>query len=455
MADQTETAGTPSPATAAQSVGAQPVGFKGWYAVVMMAVVVMLAQVDRNIISLMVQPIKRDLDLSDTQISLLLGIAFTIPYAIAGPPMSRVADGSWRKAVIAGSLAVWSLATGLHTLAQGFWSFFASRAAIGAAESASAPASFSMVADAVEPRHLPRAYALFIAGRLGGGALSLMLGGLLLRYLAGYESIAIPGFGQVHSWQLLFALVGLPGLLLALVIALTVPNPRRQSGPGPQKYPVREVFGFVRDQRGMHLPLLGAVLVGSIQSYGAIAWTPAFYERTYGWTPATAGTLLGMVGLISATGGLFLGARVAEWFALRRDDANLRVMCFSHLFAVPFMVLGPLMPNPWLALSLGAVGGVIGTMGGPAYNAALQLSTPNAMRSQVNAMYLFTMGAIGGAIGPTLIPLITDFVAGSEADLRYVLVGVRLLLGPLDAFLIWKAIAPYARAYRARRVAGE
>ncbi len=414
-----------------------------------------LGQIDAGVLSLLVQPIKRDLSLSDTQISLLLGIAFTIPYAIAGPPMSRIADGGWRKAVIAGSLAVWSLATGLCTLAQSFWAFFASRAAIGAAESASAPASFSMVADAVEPRHLPRAYALFIAGRLGGGALSLMLGGWLLGYLAGFDTVTIPGFGPVHSWQMLFAMVGAPGLLLALVIALTVPNPSRQSGPGPQKYPVREVFGFVRTNGSMHLPLLGAVLVGSIQCYGSIAWTPAFYERTYGWTPATAGPLLGMVGLVSAAGGLFIGARIAEWLALRRDDANLRVMCFSHLFAVPFMVLSPLMPSPWLALGVGAVGGVIGTMGGPAYNSALQLSTPNAMRSQVNAMYLFTMGAIGGAIGPTLIALITDFVAGSEADLRYVLVGTRLALGPLDAFLIWKAVAPYARAYRARRAAGE
>jgi hypothetical protein len=125
------------------------------------------------------------------------------------------------------------------------------------------------------------------------------------------------------------------------------------------------------------------------------------------------------------------------------------------VISIPFLVAAPLMPTPWMALLCGAFGGATGSMGGPGYNSALQVSTPNAMRGQINALYLFVIAAIGGALGPLCVALLTDFVAGSEKDLRYVLSGFRALLGPLDAFLIWLALRPYAKAVQARVAAGD
>jgi MFS family permease len=429
-------------------------GAGGWYTVFVLAFVAMFAQIDRGVISLVVQPMKRDLGLSDTEVSLLIGFAFTFFYACVGPPVSRISDRGVRKTVIAASLSIWSIGTALCGLAQSFWSFFAARAIVGGAESGSSPASLSMMADVVPREKLPRAVAVYKSGVMGGMALSMVFGGLLLGMLANVPSVELPGIGHIHNWHLVFVIVGLPGLLVAALIMLTVPEPRRKGGKKPGGYPIREVFGFLKANGRMHVPLLLGVLIMSMQSFGIQAWGPAFYERTYGWGPATAGPLIGLTGLASSLIGLFVGAKFCEILGKRHDDANLRVLFYAQIFSIPLVAIAPMMPSPWLALACTAGGGVIAGMGGPAYNAALQLSTPNEMRAQMNALYLFTIAAIGGGLGPLLVALLTDFVAQNEAALRYVLVGFRLVLGPLDAILIWMAIRPYGQAYRARLAEG-
>ena len=428
---------------------------EGWYTVFMLSIVVMLAQIDKNIISLMVQPMKRDLGLSDTEVGLLTGIAFSFTYAVVGPPVSRIADRGFRKTVVASSLTIWSFATSMCGLAQTFWQLFLGRAVIGGAESASSPASLSMIADVIPRNKLPLAYAIYNTGFMGGGALALIIGGILLGVFSNVAPFHVPGIGIIRDWQLVFMILGLPGLLVAAIILFTVPEPQARRGHKQGGYPLREVFGYIWANRAMHGPMLAGVLLNSIQAFGTVAWIPAFYERTYGWGPSVAGPMLGTVNIIAALLGLFGGAWLAEWLGKRRDDANLRMLFLANFVSIPFIVAGPLMPTPWLALGVGAVGGAIGAMGGAGYNSALQVSTPNAMRGQINALYLFCIAAIGGGLGPLLIGFITDTFARSEADLRYVLVWTRLILAPLDAYLIWLAVRPYGKAHRARIEAGD
>jgi MFS family permease len=438
-----------------QSAGDEKAGRLGWYTVAMMALVVMLAQIDRNIISLMVQPMKRDLGLSDTQVGLLTGLAFSITYAMIGPPVSRIADRGFRKPVVALSLGIWSVATSACGMAQNFWQFFVGRAVIGGAESASSPAALSMIADLIPRNKLPRAYAIYNMGFMAGGALALTLGGLLLRYLAGMKPIELAGIGVIRDWQLVWVIIGLPGVLIALLIAFTVPEPQRRASHKAQGYPLREVLAFILANRRMHVPLIAGILLNSIQTFGAVAWVPAFYERTYGWGPAVAGPILGPINMAASVAGLVGGAWLTEWLGKRRNDANLLVLFLANALSIPFVVLQPLMPTPWLAVGMGVLFGSIGAMGGAGYNSALQVSTPNAMRGQINALYLFIIAAVGGTLGPLLIGLLTDYVAGAEEDLRYVLLWFRLVLAPLDAFLIWLAIRPYGGAVQARNDAGD
>ena len=444
--DSAPAAGAP-PATAP----ATPPSFRaGWYTVWATAAVAVLSQVDRGILALFVQPMKRDFGLSDTEVSILLGFAFTAFYVVGGPPLSRLADNGVRKTVISGCLATWSVATAACGIAQNFWAFFAARAVIGGTEAGCGPASMSMISDAVPRRRLPLAYAIYNSGFLGGQALSLVIGGVLIGLLAGVAPIHIAGIGTIFNWQLVFIMLGIPGIVIAGLFLITVREPPRRGTTRPKGYPLREVVGFVVANRAYHLPFLTAALLATFQVYGLIAWTPAFFERTYGWGPATIGPLLGVVTLVTQTIGLFAGARLAEVLGRRYDDANMRVYFLAFTLGLPFGVIGPLMPTPWMALGCFAFGYLLSAMASPVFSAALQVTTPNEMRSQVTALYFIVANAIAGSLGPTVIALLTDFVAGSEAHLRYVLSGYRLVLGPLAAVFMWKTLRPYARLYRER-----
>jgi MFS family permease len=423
----------------------------GWYIVFMTGLVAIMSQVDRGVLALFVQPIKRDFHLSDTEVSILLGFAFTFFYVVGGPPLSRMADRGIRRNVIAGCLAVWSVATALCCIAQNFWGYFVARAVVGSTEAGCGPASMSMIADAV-PRHkLPLAFAIYNSGFIGGGALSLVIGGVLLGLLADVPPIPVAGLGVIYNWQLVFLFLGVPGLLIALWFRLTVPEPARRGVVKKGGYSMKEVGGFIVSERAMHFPFITASLLISFQLYGLQAWMPAFFERTYGWGPAQAGPMLGLFALVSAVIGLFLGARLCVVLGRRYDDAHMRVYFISQSLGIPFGLVAPLMPNPWLSLLFSALAGMCGSMASPAYSSLIQLTTPNAMRSQVTALYFILANAIAGTLGPTLVALATDFIAQSEKDLRYVMVGFRLILGPLGAFFMYKSIAPYRDLFRKLR----
>ncbi len=422
----------------------------GWYTVWMTAIVAVMSQVDRGILALFVQPMKRDFGLTDTQVSFLLGFAFTLFYVVGGPPLSRIADNGVRKTVISGCLAVWSVATAWCGIAQNFWGFFLGRAIIGGTESGCGPASMSMIADAIPRRRLPLAFAIYNGGFMGGQALSLVIGGVLIGLLANVQPLHIAGIGTIHNWQLVFVILGVPGLLIAALFAITVPEPVRRGGTRPKGYPLRDVIGFIVRERAYHLPFLGAAVLATFQIYGLVAWTPAFFERSYGWGPARIGPLLGMVTLITQTIGLFVGARLAEILGRRNDDANMRVYFLAFTLSLPFGVIGPLMPTPWAALACLACGYAITAMASPVLSTALQVTTPNEMRSQVTALYFIAANAIAGSLGPTVVALLTDHVARSEGDLRYVLSGFRLVVGPIASIFMWKTLKPYARLYRER-----
>lgn len=421
-----------------------------WLTVYMTAAVAIMSQIDRGVLALFVQPIKRDYHLSDTQVSILLGFAFTFFYVIGGPLISNLADRGIRRNVIAGCLAVWSMATALCGLAQGFWGFFASRAVIGAAEAGCGPASMSMIADAIPKEKLPRAYAIYTSGFMGGTALSLLFGGVLLHAFADVKPIAVAGVGTIHNWQLAFFMLGVPGLLIALIFFLTVREPQRKGAKKAGGYSIWEVLRYVWQERRLQIPLIAALLLMGLQTHGLNQWIPAFYERTYGWGPAQAGMMMGMTTLVTGTLGLFAGAWLAEYLGPRRDDANLFVLFLAQALPIPLLVAAPLMPNPWLALTLNSLGGFLAVLGGAGFNTAVNLSTPNQMRSQIISFYFILQNAVAGSLGPLLVGLATDYLARSEADLRYVLVGFRIVICPLTAIFLWQTLKPYAKLYRRR-----
>lgn len=419
-----------------------------WYSVCLIAFISTLSNIDRSVITLLVEPIKRDLLLSDTEISLLIGFAFSFFYMMFGLPMSRLTDVKPRKIILASGLSIWSVATAFCGLAQNFWQLFVARGLVGAGESVKGPNSMSLISDMVPRDKFPRAYSIYQLGITGGMAASMIIGGVLLALLDGI-TLQVPGIGTIRDWQMVFFICGVPGLLVAALLLATVPEPIRKGRRVKGSVPVRDVVRFLLSHKAIYLPLLLALSIGSIESFGMQVWRPAFFERTYGWTPEIVGPYLGVIALVATPVGLFLGTVLSERLVKKgMDDALLRVVFIAQLLSFPFSIITPLMPSPWLALGCGALGTIFGMMAAPAQNSAIQIITPNEMRGQITAVYLFTISVIGGGLGPTVVALITDFIFVDESMLRYAMASFGAVVGPLGVVLLYLAMKPYGRAYR-------
>jgi len=417
----------------------------------MIGTVTVFGQMDRAIFYLLVSDIKRDLQFSDTQMSLLMGMAFSAAYLLCGLPVARLSDVWHRKLILPTGLAVWSFGTMLCGLAGSYMQMFVARCFVGAGESVKGPCSVSLISDLFPPHRLPRAFAFYQFTIRLGESLAAIVGGFLIGYYATYGGFSLPGVGTLRGWHLVFLTFALPGLFFALMFVLTVKEPVRQARARPTSVPVKDVarFLFKSDASPVLIPILLAAAVGMIEAIGVGSWTPVFYERTYGWTPEQFAPISGAVMLVSAPISLIAGA----WFVERmhrqgRHDANMRIMLYTQLIGLPLAALGPLAPTFWLALGCSLAAQIVMLAATPAALAAMQVVTPNELRAQVNAVYMLTISVLGQGLGPTVVALMTDFVFRDEADLRYAMLTAGLIANPISLFLIWRTLKPYGRAYQ-------
>jgi len=424
-----------------------PSSSRAWYALFILTVGLMLATVDRGILTLLVQPIRSHLGITDTQFAVLNGWAFVSVYALLGLPIARLADRGSRRLIIALGMAFWSVMTALCGLANSFAHFFAARAGVGAGESAYAPAVYSILQDSFPPAKLPRVFAIMSIGFAWGTSFGVILGASLMIVATNLAASPNPILGGLESWQAVLVLVAIPGLLLALVMA-TVQEPRRRGllpGAVTHVLPVKQVLDYFIANQRTYLPMFAAMGIKAMLSFGSGVWVPEMFRRTHQWaTPRTA-LWIGVIGLIAAPLGLLCGSRLAEHYARRgHDDANLRVLQIATLAVVPFSVAFPLVSTPELALGLWGLNFFCAMLGvGPA-NAAVQMITPNQMRGQMRAAYQFVFNVVGYGAGPFLVALFTDRVFNDDDALRYSLASVAALIGPLAAILTWYGMKPYA-----------
>jgi MFS family permease len=401
----------------------------------------MLNFLDAQIFSMMAQRIKADFQLSDEQLGFLLGPANIIFYVLVGIPLARLVDIYPRKYVLAGGITLIGGITALGGLAQNFVQLFMSRMLVGAGGSAHAPGSYSMLADYFPPARLPRAIGFLQLGFIGGNALGIYLGGLLLTRVAAWPVTHWLGL-TIHSWQWVLMMVGAPGLLIATLLLFTQEPARRGVMPLSQAVPMKAVLREIWQRRAVYLPLFIGLAFSATEFLGLGVWRPAFLARTYGWTPQRIGNWMSVVILVSYLLGAFVGTVFAEWLAKRHKDAYVRAATILFALAAPFEIIAPFMPSGELALLCVAVGGVCALASAVPQNAAIQRITPNAMRGRVTAIYLF-MFIFFGAFGGQLIGSVTQRVFGSDADLWKSIVLTASILLPLAAFTISRGVRPY------------
>lgn len=418
----------------------------GWYAVAILAIVLMFSQVEAGIIPFLISPIKRDFGINDLQVSLLVGVAPSIFYSVVSLPLARLIDTFRRNVTLSIALGLVGLTTSAAGIAQSLWQFSICRVLVGGGSAVSNPGSYSLIADYFPRARLTRAIAVLTIGLILGRSLAPVLVGGIVGLTASWPTLHYAGLA-IRTWQYAFMLAGCLGITGALLM-LTVREPPRRilAGTREASPTLWQVLAYVWQHKALYGPQFCALAFAVIETYGIEAWRVEFLRRTYGWTPAMAGPVLGGATLAAQLSGLVIGTRVAEWLAKTHDDANLRTTLFFYTINPLFAVIGPLMPSPWLAIACACVTGMCGMACVPAQNAAIQSITPNKMRGQITALYYFVLAIFGIGLGPSLMAFLTDVVFGDETKLRYAMSASAAVAPPLAAVSIWLAIKPYGRA---------
>ncbi len=431
------------PADAAPARQPWPSRAAAYYGLAVIILATMLNFFDAQVFGIMGQRIKVDLHLTDEQLGFLIGPANVVFYVLVGIPMARLVDIYPRKIVLACGIAIIGGITALGGLAQSFRQLFSSRMLVGAGGSAHAPGAYSMLADYFPPARLPRAIGWLQLGYIGGSSLGIYLGGHLVSWAAAWPVSHWMGL-SIHGWQLILIMVGAPGLLISVLLLLAREPARRGTITHGKSLPVSVVLREIWLRRAIYLPLfLGLALIAT-QTQGIQPWRAPFLIRTYGWSEARIGSWFGSIFLVGSLAGAASGTVFVEWLGKRYKDAHVRASTILFAAAAPFEIIAPLMPTGELSLLCVGVALVFGIASAVPQNAAIQRITPNEMRGQVTAIYLF-MFIVFGALGSQLIGTITQRVFRSDAKLWETIVLTASVLMPLAALVISRGIRPYGR----------
>lgn len=418
-----------------------------WYAVAILVIAFIFSFIDRIIIAMLVEPLKQDLGLTDTQLGLLQGLAFAVFYATVGLPIGRWADRYSRRAIIGWGIFLWSIMTAVCGLARNFWELFLARVGVGVGEAALSPAAYSMIADYFPREKLGRALGVYQSGAFFGAGLSFLVGGLVIQAVAKAGPISLPLLGDVKAWQLVFFAVGLPGILVALLM-LTVQEPvRRGRLAVAGGIPLGDVLRYTRQRwRVFVLHFIGFALL-AVPITTIITWAFVYFTRVLAFTPPQAALRLGGMLLVLSPLGVYTGGWLAD-FLQRRGyrDATLRVALIAASGLLPLSAVSALVTDRDLVIALFGPLIFFASLSMALAPAALQVVTPNQMRGQVSAVWMLVLNLVTAGVGPSAVGAITDYVFGDPLAVGKSIALVNCLSVPLAALALWAALAPFRAA---------
>ncbi len=367
--------------------------------------------IDRQILSILLEPIKNDLQLSDTQLGLLTGFAFAMFYATLGIPIARYADRSNRRDLIAIALTVWSAMTALSGFAMNFWHLLIARIGVGIGEAGCSPAAHSIIADYYSAKSRATALGIYSLGIPIGILFGFTIGGWI---------------NEVYGWRVAFFVVGVPGLLLALLVRFTVREPVRGMAEGraaaAEQPGIIETLRYLLAKRSFRHLAFGAALTAFV-GYGLVTWMPSFLIRSHGMTTGQIGLWLGLILGIPGGIGIALGGYLADRWGAVDTRWYLWVVAVALLAGMPFALGTFLAPTPTKALLYLIVPVMLGNF----YQATTFSQTQGLvglrMRSVAAAVLLFIINIVGLGAGPTVVGVVADLLIprfGTES-LRYAL----------------------------------
>jgi len=420
-----------------------------WWALVLLTSTYTFSFIDRQIINLLVDPIRTDLSLSDSQVSFLQGLAFVLPYVILSIPLGRVVDRANRIRVLVVGILFWTISCVSCGLAKNFWQLGAARMGVGAGESSVTPASWSLLADYFpeDKRALP--VSIFLMGPYLGAGLSLILGAEVVGWASGLGSIELPLIGAVAAWQLTFMLVALPGLIMVFLLPLLREPPRTEKlNTTNNRLSWGEVASYVWPRRGV----FGAYLLGApfivLVLYALQAWVPSLLIRVHGLEIVEAGRYYGSLALVAGSAGVLSGPVVARWLASRIDPttAPLVTSIYATCLLIPVLVGAGLAESLTWTLVLIAGASYLVTFPLALFATGLQNVSPNEMRGLMAGCYVLSTNLIGLALGPTSVAIANDYIFESAQAVGSSLALVGGVVLPMSVLLMWRGLAAIKQA---------
>ncbi|MCY4344678.1 MAG: MFS transporter [Gammaproteobacteria bacterium] len=373
--------------------------------------------IDRTIFSILIPPIKAELELSDTQLGLVGGIAFALFYSTLGLPIAKWADRGNRVNIITLCLSVWSAMTAAGALVMNFWHLLAVRIGVAIGEAGGTPPAHSIIGDLYEPRRRTTAVSIYQIGAPLGGALGLIVGGW-----------AAENFG----WRNALLIVGLPGLLLALLLRATLREPPRGlsevKATDGKASTIPGVARLLWARRTYRYMITGTAFT-SIASYAHIQWTPAFLVRSHELGLSTIGFLLGAFSLVGGVLGVAAGGYLSDRLAERDPKWWMLTPGFGILIGLPFAVAALLLTDiTWVLVCLFIPSLTTAIYPGPTFATAQKLVGVK-MRAMAVAFSLFVITMVGLGIGPLLVGGISDLLSATygEDSLRVSLLWIQVL----------------------------
>jgi len=394
---------------------------RAWYLVALLTIAYVFSFVDKYIPALLVEPLKQDLGISDTQMGLLLGPAFAVLYAALGLPLGWLADRTRRTTLAAAGVALWSIATAFSGVARNFGQLLLARVGVGIGDATLAPCALSLISDSFPPDRRGRPVALYVGAQSFGAGLAMLGGAAVLAWATSQAEIHLPVVGLVQPWQFTFIAVGLPGLLVALLLA-AVREPARDPMTSAA-VSMGTTLRFLRDNWRTFGSLTALVCVMTVVAYSQNFYA-ALYQRNFAWDITRYATWSGLALIIQGP----LVVNLTGWWCDRlaargRENAPLLITIAGTVLLVPTGIAAPLMPTGEIAFVVWLFNLAGLSMVSAAAPVALLAITPGEMRGQVSALFYMVIMLTGLVVGPLAVGLLNDqLFAGQRLDLACALV---------------------------------
>ncbi|MFN8920028.1 MAG: MFS transporter [Hyphomonadaceae bacterium] len=428
-----------------------PTARAGWTLTVMLTIAYIFSYLDRNILGLLIGPIKQDLGLRDDQLGYVIGPAFAIFYATMGLPFGWLADRVKRTRLVSAGIAFWSLATAVTGFVTGFWQLFAARMAVGIGEAVLSPSAMSLIGDSFPEEKRARPVAFYSAALSLAVGLSAIATWGIISWAKGSATIAVPLLGDLKPWQFSFVAVGLPGLLIALIFLLLPEPPRQPAVKGEEGNGVRDAARLIGGNWQAYLGVILLVCVMTTVTYGQGSFGPAAFNRAYGWPTEIYALYNGIGTMIVGPGSLVL----TSWLIMRMQakgmsDAPYQVSMWAFILMVVLCTLPFLVNMPVATLALNILSTIPLSMLTAGAMLALLAITPSSVRGQVVALYYVAINITGLFLGPTTVGWLSTNLFG-EANLRWAIAILPVIFGVIPLILL----PAIGRAYRLRLAALE